>query len=167
MGLRPGVLKGVNIVTSGWNLCFGHSEGLGMMIHHDTVASGELGFSCTFYCLGLQWCMSILISKISTTVPVNHFSFAPYCFCGKNLTCSFTFRISLVLGSVSSVEVFFLHVFCISSSHRRILWMLAGLWHRGMTAPCVGPPCKISAGDGKSFVIGVSRNCNNGSHLSI
>ena len=38
--------------------------------------------------------------------------------------------------------------------------MLMGLWHLGMTAPCVGHLCSISAGDGRSFAIGVSHNCN-------
>ena len=30
--------------------------------------------------------------------------------------------------------------------------MLMGLWCQGMTAPCVGHPCKISASDGRSFM---------------
>ena len=38
--------------------------------------------------------------------------------------------------------------------------MLTGLWRWGMTAPCAGHPCSISAGDGRSFAIGVSCNCN-------
>ena len=34
-----------------------------MTFHRDTVASSELGFSCTFYHLGLQLCTSVLIPK--------------------------------------------------------------------------------------------------------
>ena len=44
-----------------------------MMIHHDTVASSELSFSCTFYHSGLRLCTSVLFLKflslpLSTTL---------------------------------------------------------------------------------------------------
>ena len=32
--------------------------------------------------------------------------------------------------------------------------------HKG-SVPCAGRPCRISAGDGRSAVIGVSRSCSN------
>ena len=99
-------------------------------------------------------------SKISLTVPVNHFSFAPCCFCGKKRTCLLTFRILSSRARWARSKCSFC-VFCISRSHRQILGMLTGLWCRGMTAPCAGRLCRISAGDGRSFVIGVSRNRNN------
>ena len=93
--------------------------------------------------------------SISLTVPVNHFNFMPYCFCGKNLTCSFTLRtcLSLALWARSKCSFW---VFWISSKRQHIFWMLMGLWHRGMTAPCVGCPCNISAGDGKSAATCIS-----------
>ena len=127
-----------------------------MMIRHDTVASNEQ-VSPVFLAI---WAFNdIPRSKISFTVPVNHFNFAPYCFCGKNLTCSFTFRTLSSLALWARLKCSF-WLLWISSRHRQILGMLTGLWHRGMTAPCAGHPCSISAGDGRSFVIGVSRNCN-------
>ena len=49
-------------------------------------------------------------SKISTTVPVNHFSFATVLLLRKESNLFFHFQNSLVLGLVSSVEVFFLHL---------------------------------------------------------
>ena len=97
--------------------------------------------------------------KISTTVPVNHFSLAPNCFCRKNRTCSFTLRTLSPLAQWAQSKCSFC-ICWISSSRRRIFWMLMGLWRRGMTAPCAGHPCKISTGDGKSFAIGVLHNCS-------
>ena len=98
-------------------------------------------------------------SNISLTVPVNHFNFMSYCLFGKKCTCSLTLRThsSLALWAWSKCSFW---VFCISSSWRHILCMLMGLWGRGMTAPCAGHPCKISAGDGKSDASGVSHSCS-------
>ena len=62
-GFRPGVLKGVNVVTSRQECSLWPSEGLERMIRHDTKASNELDFSCTFCHSALRSYTSVLVPK--------------------------------------------------------------------------------------------------------
>ena len=139
----PGVLKGVSdCYLWSWILLFR----LGRVLKWWTVVTNWLQvsvcFSCISFRLGLRWYKSILVPiflslSLSTTL-----SFMPYCLFGKNLTCSLTLRTRSSLALWAQLKCSFC-MFWISRSHRRILCMLTGLWGQGMTAPCVGHPCKI------------------------
>ena len=176
-----GKLKNGTTAVRSWNVT--RFFGLGLGSWKESTLSRLVGmFSLAFggswkddpsWHTGFKWALFLLYflpfgpsiiyerphSKISVTVPVNHLIFAPFCFCGKNGTCSLTFRILMSLARWARSKCSFC-VCWISRSRRQIFWMLTGLCHRGMTAPCAGHPCKISAGDGRSFAIRVSRSCN-------
>ena len=92
-GFWPGVLKGVNIVTFAGFFFFDFG---GSWNDDPSWHSGFkwARFLLYFLPFGPSMMYEHPCSKFSNTVPVNHFSFAPYCFCRKNLTCSFTFKLS-------------------------------------------------------------------------
>ena len=75
-------------------------------------------------------------------------------FVGKNCTFSLTLRThrSLALWALSKFS------FCFSWSWMSFYWIWGILTHfDGLerTVPCAGHPCRISAGDGRSAVMGV------------
>ena len=115
-------------------------------------------FSYFSFCLGLQWYKSVLVLIFFSLSLSNTLISCRTVYLGRTLhVLSPSGLVRLWLCELDRNVPFacsgFLEVFGIFS----VCWWVCEI---GAWQPCVGHPCKISAGDGKSFTSGVSRSCN-------
>ena len=129
-------------------------DGLERRCHCDKWALNELSSFCRLCCWGLGY------SNISVTVPVIHLMGPVAGLFWKNWTCSFTLRghRSLAQWALSNCSFCFS---CSSTSLWQIWCILTFLDGLERTVPCAGHPWRISAGDGRSAMIGVSHSWSN------
>ena len=130
-------------------------NGLERRNHHGIWASDELYFICKLYHQGPGPCMNIHIPGFQSLALVVHLRGPVPCLFWNICTFSFTLRThrSLALWALSKFS------FCFSWSWMNFcqIWVILTCFE-GLerTVPCAGCPWRISAGEGRSDMMGVS-----------